>query len=84
MTQHPPDLPEEPPIEAEEPLEPATPDLDLGPEEPDADVLEQHLPSDPAGEAEEEDEPADVPLEASEGDVLDQHRAVPVEPSDQD
>ena len=45
-------------------------------EEPEADVIEQHLPADPAAEPEHDADGEPVPGEADPGDAVEQRRPV--------
>jgi len=62
-------------LESEEPL----PDADLrevNPESPEADTIEQHRPAVPD---DVDEEPSMFPAEASEADLLEQARVVPID-----
>lgn len=59
-------------------MPPTDPQGPLDPEVPEADALEQALPSDPTERAEQAPRPQ-VPFEAPEADVLEQSQEVPDE-----
>jgi hypothetical protein len=69
--------------QADEPRRDATPDVDVGMEEPPDDVLEQHRTDTDEDELEEASA-ADRPIEADPADVEDQRRGVPVEDEQRD